>query len=196
MHIDWKPQKMKVNLGARTLSSSVADALEFCEGKGMPQFKGCGPTVKFIRNFDGLFDVVNSRNPSANSFKAPIRKTNYEFVKKFFNQACQYIKGLKCPEGKSILKSKRKTGFLGFLVCIDSVSGMAEDLVCGENPILKYILMYKMSQDPWSHWRMEVMEQQSYGVAVQICIQAAVDETRYHRRPRKLHSSRRYRDAE
>ena len=28
-HIDWKPQKMKVNLAAQTLSSSVADALEF-----------------------------------------------------------------------------------------------------------------------------------------------------------------------
>ena len=26
-HIDWKPQKMKVNLAAQTLSSSVADAL-------------------------------------------------------------------------------------------------------------------------------------------------------------------------
>ena len=146
-HIDWKPQKMKVNLAAQTLSSSVADALEFCEGKGMPQFKSCGATVKFIRKFDRLFDVVNSRNPRANSFKAPIRKANYEFVKKFLNEASQYIKGLKCPEGKSVLKSKRKTGFLGFLVCIDSVSGMAEDLVCGENPILKYILTYKMSQD-------------------------------------------------
>ena len=65
-------------------------------------------------------------------------------MKKFLNEACQYSKGLKCPEGKSMLKSKRKTGFLGFL---DSVSGMAEDLVCGENPILKYILTYKMSQD-------------------------------------------------
>ena len=96
-HVDWKPQKMKVNLAAQTLSSSVADALEFCEGNGMPQFKGCGATVKFICKFDCLFDVVNSRNPRANSFKAPIRKTNYEFVKKFLDEACQYIKGLKCP---------------------------------------------------------------------------------------------------
>ena len=52
-HIDWKPQKMKVNLAAQTLSSSVADALEYCEGKlKLPQFHGCGPTVKFIRVFD------------------------------------------------------------------------------------------------------------------------------------------------
>ncbi|CAB3982964.1 thap domain-containing 9 [Paramuricea clavata] len=40
-HVDWKPQKMKVNLAAQTLSSSVADALEYTvkksEGK---QFQG------------------------------------------------------------------------------------------------------------------------------------------------------------
>ncbi len=148
-HIDWKPQKMKVNLAAQTLSSSVADALEYCEGKlhEMPQFRGCGPTVKFIRIFDRLFDVLNSRNPKANSFKAPIRKTNYQFVKKFLNDACEYIKGLKGPEGQSILKSKRKTGFLGFLLCADAVQGLAKDLMSGENPVLKYILTYKMSQD-------------------------------------------------
>ena len=37
-HIDYKPQKMKVNLAVQTLSSSVADALEYCEGKlhGIP----------------------------------------------------------------------------------------------------------------------------------------------------------------
>ena len=148
-HIDWKPQKMKVNLAAQTLSSSVADALEYCEGKlhEMPQFKGCGPTVKFIRCFDRLFDVLNSRNPKANNFKAPIRKTNYDFVKKFLNDACEYIKGLKGPDGQSILTSKRKTGFLGFLVCVEAVHGLAKDLVCGENPVLKYLLTYKMSQD-------------------------------------------------
>ena len=78
-HINWKPQKMKVNLAAQALSSSVADALEYCEGKlKLPQFQACGPTVKFIRVFDRLFDVLNSRNPLARNFKAPIRKSNYE----------------------------------------------------------------------------------------------------------------------
>ena len=63
-HIDWRPQKMKVNLAAQTIKGKLHD---------MPQFKGCGPTVKFIRCFDRLFDVLNSRNPKANNFKAPIR---------------------------------------------------------------------------------------------------------------------------
>ena len=44
-HINWKQQKMKVNLAAQALSSSVANALEFCEGKlKLPQFQVCGPT--------------------------------------------------------------------------------------------------------------------------------------------------------
>ena len=55
--------------------------------------------------------------------------------------------GLKGPNGQSILTSKRKTRFLGFLLCIKAVVGLAEDLVNGENPVLKCLLTYKMSQD-------------------------------------------------
>ena len=133
---------------AEALSSSVADALEYCEGKlKLPQFQGCGPTVKFIRVFDHLFDVLNSRNPLARNFKAPIRKSNYEYTKRFLDEATEYIRNLKGPDGQSILTSKRKTGFLGFLLCIDAVVGLAEDLVNVENPVLKYLLTYKMSQD-------------------------------------------------
>ena len=147
-HINWKPQKMKVNLAAQALSSSVADALEYCEGKlKLPQFQGCGPTVQFIRVFDRLFDVLNSRNPLARNFKAPIRKSNYEYMKSILDEAGKYIRKLKCSDGKPILTSKRKTGFLGFLVCIDSVLGLASDLVLREKPVLKYLLTYKMSQD-------------------------------------------------
>ena len=147
-HINWKPQKMKVNLAAQALSSSVADALEYCEGKlKLPQFQGCGPTVQFIRVFDRLFDVLNSRNPLARNFKAPIRKSNYPYIRSFLDETREYIRNLKCSDGKPILTSKRKTGFLGFLICIHSVLGLAEDLVLAENPVLKYLLTYKMSQD-------------------------------------------------
>ena len=49
---------MKVNLAAQVFSSSVADAIEFCEQNlQLPQFKGSSATVKFIRIFDRLFDV-------------------------------------------------------------------------------------------------------------------------------------------
>ena len=134
---------MKVKLAAQALSSSDADALEYCEGKlKLPQFQGCGPTVQFICVFGRLFDVLNSRNPLARNFKAPIRKSNYSYTKRFLNETREYIRNPKCSDGKPILTSKRKTGFLGFLICIDAVSGLAQDLVLAENPVLKYLLTY------------------------------------------------------
>ena len=128
-------------------SSSVADALEYCEAKlKLPEFQGCGPTVKFIRVFDHLFDVLNSRNPLARNFKALIR-LNYDYTKRFLNDASAYIQNLRGPDGQLILTSKRKTGFLGFLVCSEAVLGLADDLLSVENPVLKYLLMCKMSKD-------------------------------------------------
>jgi len=41
---------MKVNLAVQTLSSSVANALEFLKDDlQLPKVKGCGPTIQFIR---------------------------------------------------------------------------------------------------------------------------------------------------
>ena len=59
---------------AQTLSSSVADAIQFLEESG--NFKGAGATVKFIRIVDRLFDLLNSRNPFAKGFKAPMSVSN------------------------------------------------------------------------------------------------------------------------
>lgn len=41
----------------------------------------------------------------------------------------------------------RKTGFLGFLICIKSMIHLYTTLVQGETPFLKYLPMYKFSQD-------------------------------------------------
>ncbi len=185
-----------------TENEGVADALEYCEGKlKLPQFQGCGPTVKFIRVFDHLFDVLNSRNPLARNFKAPIRKSNYEYTKRFLDEASDYIRNLKGPEGQSILTSKRKTGFLGFLLCIDAVLGLAEDLVNVENPVLKHLLTYKI--EPRSlgiiflgRESVRWVEQQSNYSPIHSSVQATDDEAQYRRRMWKLHSSRRHEDIE
>ncbi|CAM4726364.1 unnamed protein product [Leuciscus chuanchicus] len=65
-HILWRHQKMKVNLAAQVFSSSVPDALEFCNKElRLPQFHGSEETVEFLRTIDFAFDVLNSRNPLA-----------------------------------------------------------------------------------------------------------------------------------
>jgi len=65
---------MKVNLVAQVFSSSVADALEFCNKElHLPQFHGSEETVEFLRTIDLAFDVLNSRNPLAKGSKPPLR---------------------------------------------------------------------------------------------------------------------------
>ena len=139
---------MKVNLAAQSLSSSVADALVCCrEQLNLPAFSGSEGTVNFIVLFDRLFDVLNSRNPLAKGFKAPLSSANFSFVDTFLSHAEQYIMSLTDRTGTSILHTRRKTGFLGFLVCIKSVRMLVEDLLMCTAAPMKYLLTYKLSQD-------------------------------------------------
>ena len=58
-HLCCQKQKMKVNLAARSLSSSVADALGYCNVKlKLSQFQGSEATSKFLRIF--LIDCSTS----------------------------------------------------------------------------------------------------------------------------------------
>ena len=50
---------MNVKLAAQTLSSSVADAIEFMDEIGHPSFLGSASTVAFIRKIDRIFDLLN-----------------------------------------------------------------------------------------------------------------------------------------
>ena len=59
---------MKVKLAAQTLSSSVADAIEYFLKEGDPKFQGANGTIKFIRVVDRLFDLLNSRSPHGKGF--------------------------------------------------------------------------------------------------------------------------------
>lgn len=85
VHIQWEKQKMKVHLGVQALSASVADALDFCEQVlTLPQLEGASATARFVRLFDHLFDILNSRNPLAKTYKAALRKQNEACWKPFF----------------------------------------------------------------------------------------------------------------
>jgi len=56
-----------------------------------------------------------------------------------------YILNLQLQDGMRIVDSVRKTGLVGFLICIDSLKGLYNS-VC-ENQLLKYIRTYKISKD-------------------------------------------------
>lgn len=147
-HVNWQKAKMKVNLAAQTLSSSVADALEFCNVEmRLYQFAGCEATVTFLRIIDRLFDLLNSRNPFGKGFKAPLRVSNFSYWRPFLDEAKSYLMGLTDDSGTPMYKTKRKTPFLGLLCTIESVIAVFSEFVSAENAPLKYLLTYKLSQD-------------------------------------------------
>ena len=113
---------MKVKLAAQTLSSSVADALEFCEkDANLPEFRNCSATVEFIRFVDRMFDFLNSRHLLMVGFKQPIKKENFQYLKKNAYQIANYFLNLRDMNGQALVKGKRKTFIIGFVSTAKSV---------------------------------------------------------------------------
>ena len=139
---------MKVNLAVQALSKSVADAIEFCHKElKIKAFEGSEATVKFIRLIDQLFDVMNSRSPWGKGSKAPLRTDNRHVWEPFLDEAFDYLLHLKDTAGTPMHESKRRTGFIGFMTAIKSVKGLFQEYVALDESLLKYLLMYKFSQD-------------------------------------------------
>ena len=121
-HIEWRKQKMKVRLAAQVFSSSVAVAITYCDKHlQKPEFRHSEGTVTFVKKCDALFDLLNSRNPCGKGQKAPMRPNNKERWESTITAGKNYILGLKDADGRRMVDGKRKTGFLGFLACLESV---------------------------------------------------------------------------
>lgn len=147
-HINFKKQIMKVHLAAQTLSRSVAVALEYCKDElNIDDFSDSGATIEFIRYFNDIFDILNSRRLSAYGLKKPITKQFFLIINKKIIDFEMYVKNLKFSDGQSVVKSQRKTGFLGFLILASSIRVIYNELINVENAPLKYLSTYKMSQD-------------------------------------------------
>lgn len=146
-HIKWEREKMKVKIAAQTLSNSVADAFIYLnEDLKEPQFQGVGATVKFCKTMNNLFDIFNCRNKfSKYIYRKPLSDKNKEFIFSFLNECREYILGLKL-NNVAICRTNRKTGFLGFLICIESLRNYYSQVI-EQKKLLKYILTYKFSQD-------------------------------------------------
>jgi len=143
-HINWNANSMKVKLAVQTLSSSVADSLQYLKNTS-DDFKNCDPTIKFIRIVDEIFDFLNSRNPFAKGHKQPIRSNNIVYLENRMTQLIKYLYSLKTVDGVDLWKSRRKTFILGFATAIKSILEISKKLLA--NQIFLYILTYKFSQD-------------------------------------------------
>jgi len=138
-HIAWQKNKMNVRLAAQLLSESVATSIEFCCREGITGFEHCEATVKFIRIFNQLLQK---------GFKSPLHQKNISEMCTFLNKAKEYIMPLKeSRNSKFILNSNRKTGFVGFCVCIKSVLTVYDSLMENAQFGFKFLCTFKFSQD-------------------------------------------------
>lgn len=150
-HIEYHKQKMKVKLAAQLLSQSVADSLTFCEEHlQLPGvFQECAATTKFVKTFNDLFDVFNSKSLTQYGYSKHMNSENIQDIKTLFNDTINYIRGLKVNiDGKilDIVKSAKRTGFFGFIINMNNTLMLYEE-ICEEQKLLSYVPIYKCSQD-------------------------------------------------
>ena len=109
-HIDWTKHKMNVSMAAQTLSSSVADAIEFlCCGMQMEEFQDSYGTVKFINKFDMACDMLNSRNPCDKGSKTPVTPQKLATWQNDVELLTKFIFELRDSHGRLLHNSPCKT---------------------------------------------------------------------------------------
>jgi DNA transposase THAP9 len=148
-HVNFKHHKMRVKLATQLLSKSVADSLEFCRDQlKLSSFADCGATVRFLRMFNDVFDLLNSRTMRATGFKKPLNTENIVEGLKLMDNAIEYISQLThSDKGKKklLLDSGRKTGFLGSIVCLKSTKFLFDNFI--KTGKLQNLKLYRFSQD-------------------------------------------------
>ena len=106
-HIQFQQHKMNVK---------VNDAMEYLKKSGHPDFVDVEGTIKVIRVVDQLFDLLNSRNPFGKRFKKPLFVHDAARWKQIINNSINYLIALTDKLGMPLIKNRRKTFLLGFIV--------------------------------------------------------------------------------
>ena len=147
-HLKFEKHKMNVRLAAQTLSSSVADAIEFLDiSMKLPEFKSSNGTVTFARTIDRLFDLLNSRNPLGKGYKKPLRLQAKESWEATLKSTADYLLALKTSSNEFLATHRRKTSVICFVATIKSTIEMANQMLSSPVNPFKYLLTYKFSQD-------------------------------------------------
>ena len=139
-----------MKLAAQTLSSSVADAIEFLDvSMKLLGFKDRVGTVKFARTVDQLFDMLNSRNPLGNGYKQPLRLSKKKSWELALKSTADYLPTLRTDldEKQLLSRHRRMTFIIGFVITIKSTIEMANEMLSSPVNPFKYFLTFKFSQD-------------------------------------------------
>nr|XP_009942842.1 PREDICTED: DNA transposase THAP9 [Opisthocomus hoazin] len=129
-----KSYHLKVNLATLLFSEGVADALEHLQKLGLASFQNCSGTVKFVRLMSHLCDIFLGRGPYRRGLKGPLLAGNYTKISHLFNEAKNFFVTLTDSMGRYIIKSKRKLGFLSFLLNAESLKWLYTNYqACGSS---------------------------------------------------------------
>ncbi|XP_064917852.1 DNA transposase THAP9 isoform X2 [Columba livia] len=139
---------LKVNLATPLFSEGVADALEHLQKLGLASFRNCAGTVKFVRLMSRLCEVFYGRYPYGRELKGPLLAGNYAKINRLFNDAKSCFITLMDSMGRYIIKSKRKLGFLSFLLNAESFKWLYTNYACPEGTPSHHLLTYIFSLDP------------------------------------------------
>lgn len=120
-HIEYSNNRMNVKLAMQTLSRSVSKSLEFVttlhDNTIKTEFNGCLPTAHFCLQFNNIIDMLNCKNRfSKGEYNTALTESNYSQLQEHAKQFENYINTLYDNTGTPILKSGRKTGFLGMII--------------------------------------------------------------------------------
>ena len=115
-HVMYEKNPMKVKLAVQVISQSVANALITMNQLKVPNFEDVHPTVDYLKIFDEIFDIMNSRKLGQKFGKAPLQEKNEANWKSVFTKTISYICNLKNNNGISVLHSDRYAAFLGKVV--------------------------------------------------------------------------------
>lgn len=140
--------QLKVNLAAQLFSEGVADALEHLQKLGLASFQNCGGTVKFLRTMSRLCDVFHGRGPYCSGLKGPLLAGNYNKISPLFHEAKSFFVTLTDSTGRYIIKSKRRLGFLSFLLNAESFKWLYSNPVLQEGAPSHHLLTSAFSLEP------------------------------------------------
>jgi len=115
-HVLYEKNKMKVKYAAQLVSNSVANALLTMAQLKYDSFVDVEGTVNYLKTFDCIFDIMNSRTTAEQYGKAPLQRKNENKWKSVFKDSVQYICNLKTTEGKNVLESEKYASFLGIVI--------------------------------------------------------------------------------
>ena len=88
-------------------------------------------------NFYRLFDILNTRNFAGAWYKTPLTVANKERWLNHLDKSERMCRGIRSANGRLMVETQRKTGFLGMIVNIHSLRYIAQHYMCSKEPKLK-----------------------------------------------------------